>query len=106
MVEIQETLGFAPAVPLARLTDPTTSFDAASVLEPGNAYLVAAIRATVRKYGPQTSYEIADRVTATHGDRWQRDSIRSACARAGLVKLEGAGRSPSGRRACWYDLPL
>lgn len=92
------------APPRARTTDPSTSHEAAEVIAPGNSELVEAIRKYVTKYGMATAWQIAAGVRAANPGRWQEDSIRSACARADLVKLEGWGESPGGRRCCLYTL--
>ncbi len=91
-------------LPLARLSDPSTSHEAARILTPGNAELEQAIRKCVYIYGPLTAWEIADRVA---GSRWQYDTVRSGCARAGLRKVEGTGaRSPGGRPCVLYALDV
>lgn len=85
--------------PRARTSDPSTSHLAAVRVRPGNAELVKAIRQYVYEYGPSTAFEIADSLEG----RWQHDTIRSACARAGLDKVDG-GETPRGRPCCVYGL--
>ncbi len=94
-------------LPLARLSDPSTAHHAARIVEPGNGELVEAIRRIVYLYGPLTAWEVADMLyrNPRNAKRWQPDTIRTACARAGLVKHEG-GRSPGGRPACLYALEV
>ena len=87
----------------ARASDPATAHLAAAVVNSGNTAQVEAIRAAVRWLGPSTAWQIAAEVRRIHGDRWQPDSIRTACARANLTKQPG-GRSPGGRPAVLYDL--
>jgi hypothetical protein len=90
--------------PRARFTDPDTSRMAAEIVSPGNGALINAIRKCVYLYGPLTAWEIADKVAGT---RWQYDTVRSACARAGLRKIEGTpARSPGGRPCCLYSLDV
>lgn len=85
-------------MPLARATDPRPAHLAAAKVRPGNAALVKAIRAFLIENGPSTAFEIAD---ALEG-RWQHDSIRSACARAGLESYQG-GETPRGNPClCYY----
>ena len=86
-------------IPRARQTDPPTAHNAASLTQPGNHTLTKTIRNYVWTHGPSTSFEIAD---ALQG-RWQHDTIRTACARAGLVKFEG-GITPGGRACLLYGL--
>ena len=87
----------------ARSTDPTTAHRAAEIVKRGNADLVRAIRQYVTLYGPSTAWEIAQGVA---GDRWQFDTVRSACARSGLEKLERWGESPGGRACCLYAIRI
>lgn len=91
------------AQPRARLSDPPTCALAAEVVKRGNGALIAAIRRYVLIYGPSTSWEIAQGVAGT---RWQFDTVRTACARAGLVKLDKWGESPGGRPATLYALAI
>ena len=86
--------------PRARLSDPVTAHEAASVVAPGNADLIRAIRSYVWSHGASTAFEVADALAG----RWQPDSIRTAMARAGLEKWEG-GQTPNGRRCMLYGLP-
>ncbi len=88
--------------PHARNSDPNSSHQAAAVMRPGSDHLIGLIRSFVASYGPSTAYEIANAVA---GSRYQHDSVRSACSRAGLVKLEGQGRSPGNRPCCKYAFP-
>lgn len=91
------------AQPRVRNTDPDTSRLARDRVRHGNAELVKAIRAYVTLYGPSSAWEIADGVA---GVRWQYDTVRSACARSGLEKLERWGESPGGRSCCLYRLAV
>lgn len=88
-------------LPRARRTDPSTSQRAAQIVTPGNAELIKAIRAYLWAWGPSTAFEIAD---ALEG-RWAHDTIRTACARAGLMKVTG-GTTPRGNPCCIYGLPV
>lgn len=70
--------------PRARRTDPSASHEAASVVEGSNRDLVEMIRAVV--WGRcLTQFDIAAEVQARRPGVWQSDTIRTACARAGLV---------------------
>lgn len=91
--------------PLARASDPVASHAAAEIVAAGNSDLVKAIRKVVLEGGPQTAWEIADKVMRVHGDRWAEGSIRTACNRAGLEKsTEAYGKSPRGNAAHWYTI--
>lgn len=89
---------------LIRPTDPETSRDAAKKVSPGQGALIAAIRYVVITYGPQTAWEIADRVQERHGDRWCEATVRTACARAGLRKMRTTALNPRGNKCCIYDV--
>ena len=84
-----------------RRTDPITSRLAESLSEPGNKKLVVLVEQWVLVHGPSTGWEVADGIRAEHGDRWQSDSIRSACGHARLNQLPG-GVSPGGRPCVRY----
>ena len=90
--------------PRARLSDPISAHEAASVVKPGNADLIKAIRSYVWTFGPSTAYEIAEGLA---GSRWQPDTVRTACARAGLKKACGIDNvvTPGGRPCALYCLP-
>lgn len=91
--------------PRVRRSDPSTSAEAAARVAPGNAEQCNAIRNRVSVHGPGTAWQIAAWVRELWGDRWQEDSIRTACKRARLVKLAGLhGKSPGGRDVCIYAL--
>ena len=85
--------------PAARHTDPNTSRIAAETVKPGNGDLIKAIRQYVFEHGPSTGFEIA---AALEG-RWGADTVRTACARAGLRKIEG-GITPRGNACVLYTL--
>ena len=69
-----------------------------------NADLIKAIRSYVWTFGPSTAYEIAEGLA---GSRWQPDTVRTACARAGLKKACGIDNvvTPGGRPCALYCLP-
>jgi hypothetical protein len=90
--------------PLARDTDPITSHEAAASVR-DNSELIRYIRSYVRVHGPVDAFTIADAVQNRYGQRWQEDTIRSACARAGLEKHDTVyALTPGGRRCCCYVL--
>lgn len=89
--------------PRARRTDPEPSHLAVETIRPGNAKLVEAIRRACWTLGPSTAYDIADEVEARFPGRWGSDTIRTACARAGLTKFEG-GTTPRGNPCCLYGV--
>jgi hypothetical protein len=99
-------LSLSEVFPRARDTDPDTSHAAARAVQPGNSALVCAIRAVVRSYGPMTQFSIARVVEREHPDHWSEPTIRTACARAGLTRLNMWERSPRGHRAYLFDLGL
>lgn len=92
---------FDPQTPHARPTDAQTSWEAAQVVTAGNESLVYAIRWLVARRAPLTAFEIADAIAGT---RWSHATVRTACARAGLVAVDDCGRSPRGRKASRYRL--
>lgn len=87
--------------PRARAHDPATARAAAESVKPGNAALIKAIRAYLWEYGASTAFEVADVLEG----RWAHDTIRTACARAGLVKFPG-GETPRGHACVLYALPV
>jgi hypothetical protein len=89
--------------PRARASDPSSSHEAAAIIKPANAEMVQAIRKAVWTLGASTAFEIAQEVDRTNPGRWQPDSLRTACSRAGLVKFEG-GRTPGGRSCMLYAI--
>ena len=95
---------FEPFGPTSRMTDPDTSRQAATTVEAANMTLVTAIRRQLWLYGPQTAFEIADAICRLFGDRWQPDTVRTACARAGLRKSYARGLTPGGRPCVMYVL--
>lgn len=90
--------------PPARRSDPETSHLAAEQTAPGNRPLITAIRQFVAERGHSTAFQIAAGVERAWPDRWGADTIRSACARARLVKVDHDGLSPGGRPACRYAI--
>jgi hypothetical protein len=87
----------------ARRTDPHASHVAATTIQPARATIVDAIRNVIKDAGrPLTQFEIADRVLAAHGDRWESASVRTACAQARLVQVGTAERK--GRPVGTYTL--
>lgn len=66
--------------------------------------LIAGIRRAVYLYGPLTHYEIASYVDAAYPGRWSEATIRTACARAGLIQSASWGTTPRGRRCHMWRL--
>jgi hypothetical protein len=96
-------LSFLPG-PTARRTDPYTSGLAAATVAPGNSDLIVAIRDAVRTLEVATHFQIARLVMDTFPGRWDEGTVRTACARAQLVKHDENGRSPRGRACARWRL--
>lgn len=94
-----------PTGPLTRATDPPTAQRAAYNAAGGNPEILLRIRAVVLRRGPISSFAIADEIRATT-ERWQRDTIITACSRSGLKRFDLDGESPGKRDCQRWALPL
>lgn len=90
--------------PRARRSDPAPAHHAARKVKQSNEKLRKSIREAATALGSATSWQIAAKVQEQYGDLWQEDSIRTGCARAGLVRQSG-GVSPRGNPATLYSCP-
>lgn len=99
------TLWDQPTGPLARATDPPTSRKGAYNAAGGNSDLVLTIRSIVLRRGPISSFDVAKEIRATT-DRWQRDTIVTACSRSGLKRFDLEGESPGKQDCQRWTLPL
>ena len=107
MTAVQPTLFGEPPLPIpaARHNDPWTSHHAARQVRRTASELHLAIFDALLELGEATQFEIASHVLAAKPRRWSEATVRTACARAGLVDTGRAGFSPTGSPAKIWRLP-